>query len=115
MIIIATGSEVQLALEAQSRLAQKGIAARVVSMPSWELFEKASQKYRDSVLPPNIKARIAVEAGSPMGWERYVGRQDAIIGIDGFGASAPGGTVMAKYGFTVNNVVRKAMEIVKKK
>ena len=115
MIIIATGSEVQLALEAQGRLAQKGIAARVVSMPSWELFEKASQKYRDSVLPPNITARIAVEAGSPMGWERYVGRQDAIIGINRFGASAPGGTVMAKYGFTVNHVVRKAMEIAKKK
>jgi transketolase len=114
IILIGTGSEVSVCLEAKSKLSQSGIAARVVSMPSWELFEKASQKYKDDVLPPGVTARIAVEAGISMGWERYVGNANAIIGIDRFGASAPGATVMEKLGLNVENVVNKALEILNK-
>ena len=81
-------------------------------MPSWELFEKTSQEYKDNVLLPDVTARVAIEAGIPMGWERYVGNSGAIIGITGFGASAPGGTVLEKFGFTAENIVQKAMELV---
>ena len=111
IILIASGSEVHIAVEAKQNLEQKGIAARVVNMPSWELFEQTPRSYKDSVLLPDVKARIAVEAGIPMGWERYVGTEGAIIGITGFGTSAPGGTVMKEYGFTADNIVKKAMEI----
>jgi transketolase len=83
-------------------------------MPSWELFEESSQNYKDRVLPPDADARVAVEAGIAMGWERYVGNPNAIVSINRFGASAPGGTVMEKFGFTVENVVNKALEILKK-
>lgn len=114
IILIGTGSEVSLCLEAKNKLSQKGVSARVVSMPSWELFEKSPPKYKDDVLPPGVTARIAVEAGITMGWERYVGNTNAIIGIDRFGASAPGGTVMEKLGITVENVVNKALEILEK-
>ncbi len=114
IILIGTGSEVHIILEAKARLLEKGVAARVVSMPSWELFEKTSQKYKDRVLLPDVQTRLAVEAGSPMGWCRYVGASGAVIGINGFGASAPGGIVMEKYGFTSEHVVQKAMELVKK-
>ena len=107
-ILIATGSEVNLALQAREKLAEKGIQARVVSMPSWELFEKGPEEYRNRVLPPNVKKRLAIEAGMSMGWERYVGDQGKIIGIDDFGASAPGGTVLEKKGFTLDNVVKTA-------
>jgi transketolase len=110
VILIATGSEVHLAVEARKRLAGQEIAARVVSMPSWELFEKTPREYRDAVLPPDVTARVAVEAGLPMGWERYVGRSGKIIGIDGFGQSAPGATVLEKYGFTADNVVQAALD-----
>jgi transketolase len=113
IILIGTGSEVHIALKAQERLSQKGVAARVVSMPSWELFEKTPQEYQDRVLLPDVTVRLAVEAGIPMGWERYVGNSDAIIGITSFGASAPGGTVMEKFGFTPENIVQKAMDLLK--
>ena len=81
-------------------------------MPSWELFEKTSQKYKDRVLLPDVQTRLAVEAGSEMGWCRYVGTQGAVIGINSFGASAPGGVVMEKYGFTSEHVVQKALELI---
>jgi transketolase len=114
IILIASGSEVNVCLEAKNRLSEKDVAARVVSMPSWELFEAAPQKYKDDVLPPDVAARVAVEAGISMGWERYAGNGNPIISIDHFGASAPGGTVMEKFGFTVDNVVDKALEVLKK-
>lgn len=110
-ILIASGSEVSLALQAQQQLADQNISVRVVSMPSWELFESMDVSYREHVLPSAVTARLAIEAGSPMGWERYVGANGAILGIDTFGASAPGGTVMAQYGFTVENVVAKTMAL----
>jgi transketolase len=112
IILIGTGSEVHIILEAKARLLEKGVAARVVSMPSWELFEKTSQEYKDHVLLPDVQTRLAVEAGSPMGWCRYVGTSGAVIGINGFGASAPGGIVMEKYGFTPEHVVQKALELI---
>ncbi len=112
IILIGTGSEVHIILEAKARLLEKGVAARVVSMPSWELFEKTSQKYKDRVLLPDVQTRLAVEAGSPMGWCRYVGTSGAVIGINSFGASAPGGIVMEKYGFTSEHVVEKALELI---
>jgi len=111
IILIATGSEVHIALEAQEQLAQEGVGARVVSMPSWELFEKTSQEYQDSVLLPDVNARMAIEAGLGMGWERYVGSKGAIIQMERFGASAPGGTVMQKFGFTTENIVQKALKL----
>jgi transketolase len=114
IILIATGSEVHITLEAQKRLALENIAARVVSMPSWELFEQIPQEYKDRVLLPDVTVRIAIEAGSPMGWEHYVGNSGAIIGIKDFGASAPGGTVMKKFGFTPENIVQKAMDLLEK-
>jgi transketolase len=112
IILIGTGSEVHIILEAKARLLEKGVAARVVSMPSWELFEKTSQKYKNSVLLPDVQTRLAVEAGSEMGWCRYVGTRGAVIGINSFGASAPGGVVMEKYGFTSEHVVQKALELI---
>jgi transketolase len=114
LILIASGSEVNVCLDAKNKLAEKDVAARVVSMPSWELFETSPQNYKDSVLPPDITARVAVEAGISLGWERYVGNGNPIISIDRFGASAPGGTVMEKFGFTVDNVISKALDILKK-
>ena len=112
IILIGTGSEVHIILEAKASLLEKGVAARVVSMPSWELFEKTSQKYKDRVLLPDVQTRLAVEAGSEMGWCRYVGSRGAVIGINSFGASAPGGLVMEKYGFTSEHVVEKALELI---
>jgi transketolase len=113
IILIGTGSEVHIVLEAKSLLNEKGIAVRVVSMPSWELFEKTSQKYKDRVLLPDVPVRLAVEAGSPMGWCRYVGAGGDVIGIDGFGASAPGNIMMEKYGFTADHIVEKAQMLLK--
>jgi len=106
-ILIATGSEVQLAIKSQQALAELGINVRVVSMPSWELFEKQSDAYKESVLPADITARVAIEMAYPLGWERYVGSKGAILGISTFGASAPGDRVIKEYGFTVDNVVAK--------
>lgn len=105
--IIATGSEVQLAVRAQQALKEEGIQVRIISMPSWNLFEKQSKEYKDSVLLPDVKARLAVEMAYPFGWERYVGDQGDIIGISRFGASAPGDCVVSEYGFTVENVVNR--------
>jgi transketolase len=103
-LLIATGSEIQPALAAQSMLAMGGVAVSVVSMPSWELFETMPQGYRESVLPSEVGARVAIEAGIALGWERYVGANGMVVCMTGFGASAPGGTVMAKFGFTAERV-----------
>ncbi|MCJ8499875.1 transketolase [Desulfatitalea alkaliphila] len=111
ILLIATGAEVHLALAAQTELAQKKIAARVINMPSWELFEKNSDTYKNEVLPPAVTARLAIEAGIEMGWQRYVGVAGKVIGINTFGASAPGATVLEKYGFTVANVVAQAEQL----
>lgn len=108
-ILIATGSEVSVALEAREELAEGGASARVVSMPSWEIFERQSQDYKDSVLPPGIETRVSVESGVTLGWERYVGFRGASIGIERFGASAPGGTVMEKLGIEPENVVNTTL------
>ena len=111
IIIIATGSEVHIALKAGKILEEKDISVRVVNMPSWELFENTSQEYKDKVLLPDVNVRIAVEAGISMGWERYAGSNGVVIGINEFGASAPGNIVMEKFGFTSENIVQKAIEL----
>ena len=111
LIIIATGSELALALAAREKLDDHNIRTRVVSLPSWELFDEQSQEYRDKVLPPQCGKRIAIEAGSPQGWHRYVGMQGEVIGVDRFGASAPGETVMREYGFTVGNVCERVLKL----
>lgn len=113
VLLLATGSEVSLVMQARAELAGRGIQARVVSMPSWELFERQSKEYKDSVLPPAIKARVGVEMAVPFGWERYVGDAGSIIGINQFGASAPGDRIIKEYGFTVENVVKAAENLVK--
>jgi transketolase len=114
VILLATGSEVSLAVAAQKALAAKGVGARVVSMPSWSLFERQPQEYKDRVLPPNVKARVAMEMAYPLGWERYVGDQGAVIGIETFGASAPGERIIEEYGFTVENVLSKVEQVMSK-
>ena len=111
LLLLATGSEVNLAVESQQALAEKGIQATVVSMPSWDRFEKQSKEYKESVLPSSVKKRLAIEMGSSFGWERYTGDEGAVIGIDKFGASAPGEKVMAEYGFTVENVVAQVEKL----
>ncbi len=108
LILIGTGSEVGLAIGAQKKLAEEGISARVVSLPSWELFEAQPQEYRDAVFPPAVTARLAVEAGVTQGWRQYVGDCGAVLGIDHFGASAPYQVLFEKFGFTVDNVVAQA-------
>ncbi len=115
VILIASGSEVGLIVAAQQALQEQHIAVRLVSMPSWELFEAQSRDYRDSVLPPSIRARLAVEAGVTQGWHRYVGDQGDVIGVDRFGASAPGPVVMREYGFNVENVCKQALALLEKK
>ncbi len=114
VILIATGSEVSIALEAHQRMAKEGIRSRLVSMPSWELFELQPQSYRDTVLPPSVHARVSVEAASPFGWERYVGPQGAIIGVNRFGASAPASVLMREFGFTPEHVVATAKAVLAK-
>ncbi|QOY34569.1 transketolase [Anaerobacillus isosaccharinicus] len=106
-ILLASGSEVQLAVEAQKQLETEGIFVSVVSMPSWDRFEKQSQEYKNSVIPQDVKARVAIEMGSSLGWHKYAGDKGAVIAIDQFGASAPGEKIMAEYGFTVENVIAK--------
>lgn len=108
LILIGTGSEVSLVLAAQQELAQRGVQARVVSMPSWELFDAQQREYREAVLLPALRARLAVEAGVSQGWERYVGEHGDVLAVDRFGASAPGAAMMSEYGFTVENVCRHA-------
>ncbi|MFC7060320.1 transketolase [Halobacillus seohaensis] len=107
-ILLASGSEVQLAVNAQSELKTKGYDVRVVSVPSFDRFEVQDSEYKESVLPNNVRQRLAIEMGASFGWERYVGLDGSVIGIDTFGASAPGNTVIENYGFTVDNVVKHA-------
>ena len=107
VILIASGSEVSLAMEAWHELVERGIQTRVVSMPSWDLFDAQDAAYRDSVLPPDISKRLAIEAGSPRGWERYVGLEGDMLAIDGYGASAPFKDLTREYGFTVENLIRR--------
>jgi transketolase len=114
VILIATGSEVPLALKAYRQLADEGIRSRVVSMPCWELFDQQPQSYRDTVLPPIVRARVSIEAAAPFGWERYAGLEGAIIGVTDFGASAPGAVVMAEFGFTPERLVETAKRLLKR-
>jgi transketolase len=101
-----------LLLAAQQKLKEQNIAARVVSMPSWELFEKQDKAYKEKIFPALLRKRLAVEAGSPLGWLKYVTDEGDVIGIDKFGESAPGKEVMKEYGFTVDNVVKKAKALI---
>jgi len=110
VIIIASGSEVSLAVEAHEKLLSEGIRSRVVSMPSWEIFEHQPQAYRDNVLPPNVKARVAVEQASILGWERYVGDSGRVIGMNTFGASAPLKELQRKFGFEPDQVILAAKQ-----
>jgi transketolase len=112
VILLATGSEVSLALEAWQKLKDEGVAARVVSMPCWELFEEQSSAYRDEVLLPAVTARLAVEAGVREGWDRYVGTRGDVICLDRFGASAPGDVALKNLGFNVENVIQRARALI---
>lgn len=114
IILIGTGSELHLAIETYEKLKTEGIRSRVVSLPSWEIFNKQSREYKDHVLPPALKARLAIEAGSPLGWRSYVGLEGDIISMECFGHSAPGKVLFEKFGFTVENMVIKAKEMLKK-
>ena len=114
VILIGTGSEVQIALEAGKTLAAEGVKVRVVSLPSWEMFDRQSAEYRESVLPTKVRARVAVEAGRTLGWERYVGLDGAVVGIDRFGASAPYTTIYEHFGVTAQNVAAQARKLLGK-
>jgi transketolase len=111
LILIASGSEVALSIDAAKQLGEQGVQARVVSMPCWELFEAQPADYRDEVLPPDVKSRLSVEAGIALGWKRWVGDEGDSISIEHFGASAPGNTVLEKFGYTVDNVVARALAL----
>jgi transketolase len=108
VILIGTGSEVELALEAHQTLSGEGVRSRVVSLPSWEIFDRQDESYRDEVLPPSVRARVAVEQASPLGWERYVGIEGEVIAMHGFGASAPFSDLRVHFGFTPEAVVEAA-------
>jgi transketolase len=108
LVLIATGSELSLAIAAAEHLRTEDIRARVVSMPSWELFDEQQQEYQDSVIPPQVKMRLAVEAGSSQGWHRYVGDGGSVLGVEQFGASAPGEVMLREFGFTADNVRLRA-------
>jgi transketolase len=110
-ILIGTGSELHLALAAAKTLAAEGIRVRVVSLPSWELFDRQPQAYRDRILPPGVRARVAVEAGIRLGWEHYVGLEGAVVGIDHFGASAPSQILYEKFGITAEAVAAVARRL----
>jgi transketolase len=114
IILIATGSEVGLIVAAQKKLEEQKINVRLVSMPSWELFDKQSEKYRESIFPSSVPVRLSVEAGVSQGWQKYVGDHGGMISVDDFGASAPGPTVMKEYGFSVENVCKQALDLLKK-
>jgi transketolase len=115
IILIATGSEVSLIIAASQKLTENNVNVRIISMPSWELFDAQPQIYRDSVLPPSTRARLAVEAGATQGWCKYVGGEGDVIGVDRFGTSAPGKVMMHEYGFTIENVCKRALELVNRK
>ncbi|MBA7697913.1 Transketolase [subsurface metagenome] len=108
VLLLATGSEVSIALDAAEKLAAEGISAQVVSMPCWELFEKQSKEYRDSVIPPNVKARVGIEAGVELGWSKWLGDKGVFIGMSSFGASAPGKVCFEKFGITVEKTIEAA-------
>jgi transketolase len=108
VLLLATGSEVHVCMQAYERLTQEGVAARVVSMPSWDVFELQDQAYKDSVLPPDVDARVAVEQGASLGWDRYVGRRGETIAMHTFGASAPMRDLQSKFGFTPDHVYEAA-------
>jgi transketolase len=115
VILIATGSEVHLALEVHKKLLAEGVKTRVVSMPSWELFEQQPENYRQEVLPPDVTKRVSIEAGVTLGWHRYVGREGEIIGIDHFGASAPGNILLKEFGFTSINILNRVKTLLTRK
>ncbi len=112
-LLLATGSEVQLAVKAKEALHEKGIEVNVVSMPSWDRFKEQDEAYKNKVLPPNVKKRLAIEMASPFGWERYTGEQGDVLAIDRFGASAKGDKVIEEYGFNVDNVVKRVQQLIK--
>jgi transketolase len=114
IILIASGSEVQLIIEAREKLLEEKVEARIVSMPSWELFDAQTQEYRNSILLPSVRARLAVEAGISQGWHRYVGDHGDVISVDRFGASAPGNVLMREYGLTAENVYQRALALTQK-
>jgi transketolase len=114
IILIGSGSELQWAMAAQEELKKEGTKARVVSMPSWELFDQQDQAYKDEVLPPAITKRVAIEAGVTLGWYKYVGLDGAVVGLDRFGASGPGDEVMKYFGFTTENVLNVARGLLNK-
>ena len=111
LVLIATGSEVGLIVAAAQKLAEQQVRVRIVSMPSWELFDAQPREYRDAVLPPSMGARLAVEAGAPQGWHRYVGDRGDVLAVERFGASAPGDVLLREYGFTVDNICRRALAL----
>jgi len=113
LVLIASGSEVHLILEAAFKLVKDHISVRVVSFPSWDLFRSQEKSYQNSVLPDDETPRLAVEAGVTQGWDHWLGRNSAIIGIDHFGASAPANVLFEKFGFTINNIIKKAQELIK--
>jgi transketolase len=113
LILIASGSEVALVVAARQKMLEKKIQVRIVSMPSWELFDAQPREYRDTVLPPTVGARLAVEAGVSQGWHRYVGSRGDVLAVDRFGASAPGEVVMREYGFTADNVCVRALALLR--
>ncbi len=115
IILMASGSEVHPMLEAAARLEQDGVRVRTVSFPSWELFERQPEEYKRSVISPHVKARLAIEAGVPLGWHRYVGDEGALVALDRFGACGPGGEVMESLGFNVSNIVQKARKLLQKR
>jgi transketolase len=114
VLLLASGSEVQFAVEAHARLAEQGIGAHVISMPSWELFKQQPDEYKESVLPASVKARVAIEAGVTQGWEQWVGNRGTVIGLDRYGASAPYKDIYEQLGFTTDNVVLRALEAIDK-
>jgi transketolase len=111
VILIGTGSEIHIALEAGKLLKDKGIGARVVSMPSWELFDAQPREYRNEVLPSGIRARVSIEAATPLGWERYVGLEGIAIGVPDFGVSAPGKVIYERFGLTAQHVAEEASQL----
>ncbi|RIW28752.1 transketolase [Bacillus salacetis] len=113
-LLLASGSEVNLAVDAQAVLAKDGIAVSVISMPSWDRFEEQSKEYKESIIPKSVKKRLAIEVASPLGWDRYAGDEGDILAINGFGASAPGERIMEEYGFTVDNVVSRVKALLEK-
>jgi len=115
LILIGTGSEVSLCVQAYERLIAEGVRARIVSMPCWELFDEQDDAYRNSVLPPGVTARIAVETGVKQGWDKYLGPDGGFIGMSGFGASAPASALFKHFGFTPENIVAQAKLLLTRK